>query len=139
MNHIIVFWCKVSISIHQRHLRFLMTEIYKSISQINPEFMQSYFNQKELSCNLRKELPVNLGKESGFFLLGDRGSPITLAENLLIPRTRKNSPNRLPCKNFWTFCKYFAIYTCEGIFQTGGPAIQTWIHIFKICDHTFEF
>ena len=139
MNHIIVFWCKVSISIHQRHLRFLMTEIYKSISQINPEFMQSYFNQKELSCNLRKELPVNLGKESGFFLLGDRGSPITLAENLLIPRNGKNSPNGLPCKISWTFCRYFVIYTYEGIFQTGGPAIQTCIHIFEICDHKFEF
>ena len=28
-----------SISIHQRHLRFLVTEIFKSISQINPKFM----------------------------------------------------------------------------------------------------
>ena len=28
-----------SVSIHQRHLRFLVTEIFKSISQINPEFM----------------------------------------------------------------------------------------------------
>ena len=26
-------------SIHQRHFRFLVTEIFKSISQINPEFM----------------------------------------------------------------------------------------------------
>ena len=30
-----------SVSIHQRHLRFLVTEIFKSISQINPEFMWS--------------------------------------------------------------------------------------------------
>ena len=28
-----------SVSIHQRHLRFLVTEIFKSISQINTEFM----------------------------------------------------------------------------------------------------
>ena len=28
-----------SVSIHQRHLRFLVTEIFKSISQINPEFI----------------------------------------------------------------------------------------------------
>ena len=28
-----------SVSIHQRHLRFLVTEIFKSISHINPEFM----------------------------------------------------------------------------------------------------
>ena len=34
------------VSIHQRHLRFLGTEIFKSISQINPEFMWSFFKQK---------------------------------------------------------------------------------------------
>ena len=28
-----------SVSEHQRHLRFLITEIYKSAAQINPEFM----------------------------------------------------------------------------------------------------
>ena len=28
-----------TVSVHQRHLRFLMTEIYKSISLLNPEFM----------------------------------------------------------------------------------------------------
>ena len=33
-------------SVHQRHLRFLMTEIYKSISQLNPQFMWSFFTQK---------------------------------------------------------------------------------------------
>ena len=43
-----------SVSIHQRHLRFLVTEIFKSISQINPEFMWSFFKQKKLSYNLRK-------------------------------------------------------------------------------------
>ena len=31
------------VSVHQRHLRFLMTEIYKSISQLKPEFTWSYF------------------------------------------------------------------------------------------------
>ena len=33
------------LSIHQRHLRFLVTQIFKSISQINPEFMWSFFKQ----------------------------------------------------------------------------------------------
>ena len=32
-----------SVSIHQRHLRFLVTEIFKSVSQINLEFMWSSF------------------------------------------------------------------------------------------------
>ena len=40
-----------SVSIHQRHLRFLVTEIYKSTTQINPEFMWPYFTYKNISCN----------------------------------------------------------------------------------------
>ena len=31
------------VSVHQKLLRFLVTEIFKSISQINPEFMWSFF------------------------------------------------------------------------------------------------
>ena len=37
------------VSIHQRHLEFLGTDILKSICQINPEFTWSFFNQKKLS------------------------------------------------------------------------------------------
>ena len=36
------------VSIHQRHLRFLMAKMFKSISQINPEFMWSFIEQKKL-------------------------------------------------------------------------------------------
>ena len=43
-----------SVSIHQRHLRFLVTEIYKSTTQINPEFMWPYFTYNNISYNLRK-------------------------------------------------------------------------------------
>ena len=46
-----------SVSIHQRHLRFLVTEIFKSISQINPEFMWSFFKP---SYNLGKGAILNL-------------------------------------------------------------------------------
>ena len=49
-----------SVSIYQRHLRFLVTEIFKSISQINPEFMWSFFRQKRLHYNLRKGPILNL-------------------------------------------------------------------------------
>ena len=42
------------VTVHQRHLRYLMTETYKSISQINPEFMWSYFTHKDMSHNLTK-------------------------------------------------------------------------------------
>ena len=50
----------ISVSIHQMHLPFLVTEIFKSISQINPEFMWSFFMQKKLSYNLRKRRILNL-------------------------------------------------------------------------------
>ena len=43
-----------SVSVHQRHLRFLVTEIYKSTTQINPEFMWPYFTYSNISYILRK-------------------------------------------------------------------------------------
>ena len=43
------------VSIHQRHLRFLVTVIYKSTTQINSEFMWSYFTYNNITCNIRKE------------------------------------------------------------------------------------
>ena len=49
-----------SVSIHQRHFRFLVTEIFKDISQINPGFMWSSFKPKKLSYNLRKSPILNL-------------------------------------------------------------------------------
>ena len=48
-----------SVSIHQRHLHFLINEIYKSIFQVNPEFMWSYFTHKEMPYNLRKRSIFN--------------------------------------------------------------------------------
>ena len=43
-----------SVSVHQRHLRFLVTEIYKSTTQINPEFILPYFTYHNITYNLRK-------------------------------------------------------------------------------------
>ena len=56
------------VTVHQRHLRYLMTETYKSISQINPEFMWSYFTHKDMSYNLTKIIYFWLIKNS-FILL----------------------------------------------------------------------
>ena len=49
-----------SMSIHQRYLRFLVTEIFTSISQINPVFMWSFIKPKKLSYSLRKGSILNL-------------------------------------------------------------------------------
>ena len=49
-----------SVSLHQRHLRFLVTEIFRSVSKTNPKFMWSYFSSKNLSYKLRKGLSLSL-------------------------------------------------------------------------------
>ena len=43
-----------SVSLQQRHLRFLLTEIYKSTGTSNPQFMWSYFKYREVPYNFRR-------------------------------------------------------------------------------------
>ena len=40
-------------SIHQRHLRALICEVFKSLNNLNPEFMWSYFVFKNITYNIR--------------------------------------------------------------------------------------
>ena len=49
-----------TVSIHQGHLRFLVTEIHKSTSYLNPKFMCSFFTHKEIPYNLRKGQVLSL-------------------------------------------------------------------------------
>ena len=42
-----------SVSIHQRHLRFLLTETYKSTGTLKPQFMWSYFKYRKVPYKLR--------------------------------------------------------------------------------------
>ena len=37
-------------SIHQKQLRILATEVFKSLADINPDFMKSNFTIKEIPC-----------------------------------------------------------------------------------------
>ena len=48
------------VSIHQKHLRTLATEIYKSLADINPDFMKPYFKIKEMPYNLRNGYALKL-------------------------------------------------------------------------------
>ena len=41
------------IFIHQKHLKHLAVEIYKSLANLNPEFMWPFFKNKSISYNLR--------------------------------------------------------------------------------------
>ena len=69
-----------TVSIHQRHLRFLVTEVCKSTSYLNPKFMCSFFTHKEIPYNLRKgqllSLPPARSTYYGTNLVHFRGSLI---------------------------------------------------------------
>ena len=41
------------ISIHQKHLQFLATEVFKSANKLNPQFMWCFFENHEIPYNLR--------------------------------------------------------------------------------------
>ena len=41
------------VSIHQKQLRTLAIEIYKSLADVNPDFMRNYFSIKEIPDSLR--------------------------------------------------------------------------------------
>ena len=43
------------VSIHQKQFRILATEVFKSLADINPDFMKSYFTTKEIPYCLRNE------------------------------------------------------------------------------------
>ena len=49
-----------TVSIHQRHLRFLVTDVQKSTSYLNPKFMSPFFTHKEIPYNLRKSQVLSL-------------------------------------------------------------------------------
>ena len=67
-----------SASIHQRHLQFLVLEVYKSLMHLNPGFMWSYFSEKPLPYNLRNgnslQLPHVKSYRFGINSLRFRGS-----------------------------------------------------------------
>ena len=54
-------------SIQQKHLRALATEIYKSLADINPDFMKPYFKIKEMPYNLRNGYALKLSTNSTYY------------------------------------------------------------------------
>ena len=66
------------LSIHQRHLRYLAIEVFKSIMHLNPQFMWSYFEEKPMPYNLRDGsklvLPKTKSSHFGINSLQFRGS-----------------------------------------------------------------
>ena len=50
----------LNISIHEKHLQFLITEVYESVNNLNRQFMWNYFNFSTLPYELRKRNKLNL-------------------------------------------------------------------------------
>ena len=48
-----LLFCNKEVSIHQNQLRLLATEVFKSLADINPDFMKSYFTIKEIAYCLQ--------------------------------------------------------------------------------------
>ena len=48
------------VSIHQSHLRFLVTEVFKSVNNLNPHFMRDYFKSIFFLYDLRKGNTLHL-------------------------------------------------------------------------------
>ena len=47
-----------SVSMHKRNLQLLMIEVYKTVQNINPNFMKEIFVQNDIAHNLRNNLPI---------------------------------------------------------------------------------
>ena len=48
------------VSIHQKHLHFLVTEVFKSINKLNPHFMWCFFEKHEIPYNLKSGSAIKL-------------------------------------------------------------------------------
>ena len=61
------------VSIHQKQLRILATEVSKSLADLNPDFMKSYFTLKEIPNCLQNgnflKIPSALSRRYGTNLI----------------------------------------------------------------------
>ena len=66
------------LSIHQRHLRYLAIEVFKSIMHLNPHFTWSYFKENLMPYHLRdgSQLVLPKTKSSRFGINSLRFSPL---------------------------------------------------------------
>ena len=97
------------VSIHQRHLRFLVPEVFKSVSKLNPHFMRDYFKTIFFPYDLRKGnilyLPPAHSARHGINSLLFRGTllsnnlPIEIKESLSSEEFKKRLKEHgvLPC------------------------------------------
>ncbi len=123
-----------SITVHQKNLQFLMTEMYKTKKDLNPVFMKEIFCEKDTQYYLRSRnefsVPrirtVKYGSESIRF----RGPQVwaTAPQMTKCSRPPKESKNKM---KFWSgeTCHY---RLCQIFIQNLG-FIYNYIYICKIC------
>ena len=88
------------ISIHEKHLKHLTIEVYKSLTNLNPEFMWPFFKNKSIPYNLRNGniyiLPPARSSHYGINSVQFRGSllwnnlPISVKELVLLKNSNRN-------------------------------------------------
>ena len=95
-----------SVSIHQRNLQLLVTEIYRTTMNLNPPFMKEIFLEREIHYNLRvanniytnKPRTTAYGLENVSFLGQKlwRDLPLHIKESLTVQHFKKDI-------KFWNF------------------------------------
>ena len=89
------------ISIHQKHLLFLVTEVFKSTNKLNPQFMWCFFENHEIPCNLRcgsvVKLPGVNTTKYGINLLNFGGAMLwnIISKNVKLSKTLPEFNRRL--------------------------------------------
>ena len=115
------------VSIHQWHLKSLVSEVYQSTSYFNPKVMCSFFTHKEIPYNLRKgqvlSLPPARTTYYGTNSVHFRGSLIWNSLPGYIKSSRSVCEFKNNTKNF------------RGI-DCGCLICRTWI-LRRNCMHTF--
>ena len=94
------------ISIHQKNLRHLGIEVYKSLVHLNPEFMWPFFKNKSIPYNLRNGniciLPPARSSHYGINSVQFRGSlhlPISVKESVSVKEFKQklNHVQKIHC------------------------------------------
>ena len=129
-----------SVSLHQRHLRFLLTEICKGTGVLKPQFMQSYFKYRKVPYNLMRSpvlfIPparsINYGTNSVHFLgsLIWNGLPNIVKSSKSISEF-KNTIKKIGniergcmiCRRYHTLSQ-FRCNSCSSLWSSGSGSHQ---------------
>ena len=92
----------------KKHLQFLVTEVFKSANKLNPQFMWCFFENHEISYNLRcgsvVKLPGTNSRKYGINSLNFRGATLwnIIPKNIKLSKTlpefkRRLKKHLIPC------------------------------------------